>query len=40
MPADEPTRFRLQWMESTRMLVLAMFTLFLGTAGLVVGLAV
>ncbi len=32
-------RLAMKWMESTRILVLAMFTLFLGTAGLAVGLA-
>ena len=32
-------RLAMKWMESTRILVLAMFALFLGTAGLVVGLA-
>ena len=32
-------RLAMKWMESTRVLLLAMFTLFLGTAGLFVGLA-
>ena len=32
-------RLSLRWMETTRLIVLAIFTLFLGTVGLIVGLA-